>query len=233
MIRDFSKDEMEAAESGQDTELILGGGTLFVLGCGLLVLCTVCFSIGYFVGHRTAPPSATASSPSSYSKPLPIPTGSGSKPGAAGQPPAKPQSIATVDVATDPSGSVRPPIEAQAAVVAGNPGAPQAQLKPAVDPQVHPALVQQTSGAQSASVLQVQPAMTQVQGWMVQIAAVSHSEDAEVLVNALRKRGYTVTARREVGDNLIHVQTGPFANRNDANAMRQKLLNDGYNAIVE
>jgi len=29
------------------------------------------------------------------------------------------------------------------------------------------------------------------------------------------------------------VQTGPFANRNDANAMRQKLLNDGYNAIVE
>ncbi len=34
-------------------------------------------------------------------------------------------------------------------------------------------------------------------------------------------------------DNLIHVQTGPFVNRNDANAMRQKLLNDGYNAIVQ
>ena len=52
--------------------------------------------------------------------------------------------------------------------------------------------------------------MTQVQGWMVQIAAVSHPEDAEVLVNALRKRGYTVTARRDVGDSLIHVQTGPL-----------------------
>jgi cell division septation protein DedD len=68
---------------------------------------------------------------------------------------------------------------------------------------------------------------------MVQIAAVSHSEDAQVLVDALRKRGYTVTARREAGDNLIHVQTGPFVNRNDANGMRQRLLNDGYNAIVE
>jgi cell division septation protein DedD len=68
---------------------------------------------------------------------------------------------------------------------------------------------------------------------MVQIAAVSHQEDAEVLVSALRKRGYTVTARRQPSDSLIHVQIGPFTNRNDANAMRLKLLNDGYNAIVQ
>jgi len=68
---------------------------------------------------------------------------------------------------------------------------------------------------------------------MVQIAAVSHADDAEVLVNALRRRGYSVTARRDNGDTLIHVQTGPFISRNDANAMRQRLLNDGYNAIVQ
>jgi DedD protein len=68
---------------------------------------------------------------------------------------------------------------------------------------------------------------------MVQIAAVSRSEDADVLVSALRKRGYAVTERRELGDNLIHVQTGPFTSRNDANTMRQKLLSDGYNAIVQ
>ena len=68
---------------------------------------------------------------------------------------------------------------------------------------------------------------------MVQIAAVSRAEDADVLVIALRKRGYAVTERRELGDNLIHVQTGPFASRNDANTMRQKLLNDGYNAIMQ
>jgi len=80
--------------------------------------------------------------------------------------------------------------------------------------------------------MQVQPALTQVSGWMVQIAAVSHSEDAEVLVNALRKRGYAVTVRRDVADTLLHVQVGPFTNRSDANAMRQKLQNDGYNAVV-
>lgn len=68
---------------------------------------------------------------------------------------------------------------------------------------------------------------------VVQIAAVSHSEDADVLMNALRRRGYAVTARRNLADNLIHVQVGPFANRNDAVATRNRLLNDGYNAIVE
>jgi len=32
---------------------------------------------------------------------------------------------------------------------------------------------------------------------------------------------------------LMHVAVGPFAARADAAAMRQKLLNDGYNAIVQ
>lgn len=68
---------------------------------------------------------------------------------------------------------------------------------------------------------------------MVQIAAVSHQEDADVLVDALRKRGYAVTTRRDPADSLIHVRVGPFSDRSEANAARQKLLNDGYNALVQ
>jgi cell division septation protein DedD len=68
---------------------------------------------------------------------------------------------------------------------------------------------------------------------MVQIAAVSHPEDADVLVNALRKRNYAVTARREAADGLIHVRIGPFSSRDEANEWRLKLMNDGYNAIVQ
>jgi cell division septation protein DedD len=67
---------------------------------------------------------------------------------------------------------------------------------------------------------------------MVQVAAVSHIEDANVLMNALRKRGYAVVARRQPADDLVHVQIGPFANRGDADAMSHKLLSDGYNAVV-
>ena len=68
---------------------------------------------------------------------------------------------------------------------------------------------------------------------MVQIAAVSHTEDADVLVGALRRRGYVVTAHHDAGDGLIHVRLGPFSSRDEANKWRLKLLNDGYNAIVE
>jgi cell division septation protein DedD len=68
---------------------------------------------------------------------------------------------------------------------------------------------------------------------MVQIAAVSHQEDADVLVAALRKRGYAVSMSRDPADSLIHVRIGPFTSLNDANTARQKLLNDGYNAVVQ
>jgi DedD protein len=234
MIRDFTKEELESSENTRDTELTLGGGTLIALGGGLFLLCVICFVLGYAVGHRKSPDQASSTllrAPDSRSSVAPV--GYGSKPGAAGQAPLRPQTQAAVDVSTDASAnSTQPPQVARAASDRGA-GLPQPQVKPAVDSQVHPALASQNGGAQSSSSFQVQPAMTQTQGWMVQIAAVSHSEDAEVLVNALRKHGYSVMARRDVGDSLIHVQTGPFVNRNDANAMRQKLLNDGYNAIVQ
>jgi cell division septation protein DedD len=69
--------------------------------------------------------------------------------------------------------------------------------------------------------------------WVVQIAAVANSADAEVLVAALRKRGYSVTAKREAADGLIHVRIGPFNSRDEANRWRDKLLGDGYNAVVQ
>ena len=68
---------------------------------------------------------------------------------------------------------------------------------------------------------------------VVQVAAVSHQEDADMLMAALKKHGYTVAIRQEPQDKLLHVQVGPFANKKDAEAMRQRLLADGYNAIVK
>ena len=68
---------------------------------------------------------------------------------------------------------------------------------------------------------------------LVQVAAVSHQEDADILLSALKKRGYAVTVRHEPQDKLLHVQIGPFANKKDAETMRQRLLSDGYNAIVK
>ena len=95
-------------------------------------------------------------------------------------------------------------------------------------------MTSQPAAALSASGgARVEPALGQGSGIMVQIASVSHAEDADVLVGALRKRGYAVSSRRDPADGLLHVEVGPFANRTDAYAARQKLLNDGYNAIVQ
>jgi cell division septation protein DedD len=67
---------------------------------------------------------------------------------------------------------------------------------------------------------------------MVQIAAVSHSEDAFVLVNALRNRGFAATAQH-MPDWLVHVRIGPFTTHEEANRMCTRLLESGYNAMVQ
>jgi cell division septation protein DedD len=69
---------------------------------------------------------------------------------------------------------------------------------------------------------------------MVQVAAVSRQEDADILVNALRKKQYAVSIVSNLpGDSLFHVQIGPFSDSQEAEAMRTRLANDGYNAIVK
>jgi DedD protein len=69
-------------------------------------------------------------------------------------------------------------------------------------------------------------------GYSVQVAAVSKQEDAEALVDALKKKGYPAVAT-STGDKLFHVQVGPFNDIKDAEAVRAKLVSDGYNPILK
>jgi cell division septation protein DedD len=68
---------------------------------------------------------------------------------------------------------------------------------------------------------------------MVQVAAVSSQDVADILISSLTKKGYNVAVHHEPQDKLLHVQIGPFADRKDADAMRQRVLADGFNAIVK
>jgi len=69
--------------------------------------------------------------------------------------------------------------------------------------------------------------------YVVQIAAVSRPKDADILVAALQRKGYNVSAIASSQDHLVHVQVGPFSNAQDAHAMQDSLSNDGYLAIVK
>ncbi len=209
----FDDEEFEPIQRRHDAELTLGSGTLLAIFFGLVLLCGLFFGLGYAVGHRSAPPaqepatSAPTAAPAANAHPKPSATQQGS--------PAKP-SRAAADQSPSAPADTHSSTASQAA-----------------QPQVRPALPAPSTPPQPAQAYRPEPAPAAAGALMVQIAAVTHPEDAEVLVNALRRRGYAVTARREVNDGLIHVRVGPFSNRNDANQWRQKLLNDGYNAILQ
>jgi pilus assembly protein CpaC len=67
---------------------------------------------------------------------------------------------------------------------------------------------------------------------MVQIMALSNPDDAESMVAALKRHGYNAAVDHDSQDSLLHLEVGPFTSKTDAEAMRQRLLGDGYNAIV-
>jgi len=70
-------------------------------------------------------------------------------------------------------------------------------------------------------------------GYYVQVAAVSKQEDAQALVEALKKKQYSAFASTAAGDKLFHVQLGPFAEVKEAESVRGKLVSDGYNPILK
>lgn len=70
--------------------------------------------------------------------------------------------------------------------------------------------------------------------YFVQVAAVSKQEDADALVEALKKKQYAAfAATNSPMDKLIHVQIGPFGDVKDAELTRGKLISDGYNPILK
>ena len=78
-----------------------------------------------------------------------------------------------------------------------------------------------------------QPAQTSPNSnYLVQVAAVTKQEDADVLVDALKKKQYAAFSA-VLGDKLYHVQVGPFNDIKDAEATRAKLVGDGYNPILK
>ncbi|MGB6690449.1 MAG: SPOR domain-containing protein [Terracidiphilus sp.] len=229
----FEEREIDETGRGHETEITLGATGLLAICFGLILICGLFFGLGYAAGHRA--PVAMVGGPQTASNAgsLAMAAGNQPKPSAAPQPaiaqPASADASAQTPPSADPDGDV---IANPASATAGQAVAPQA-ANPSAPNQwtVKPAMPTQPTQPSTAPVTAapVAPALR----LMVQIAAVSHAEDASVLTNALLRRGYAVTARRDPTDNLIHVQVGPFNNVNDANAMRLKLLNDGYNAIVE
>lgn len=201
-----TEEEIESKAS----EITLSTASLLGIFFGLVLICGVFFGFGYSMGRGTgwgAQAKALTTLPTST--PEAEETAAGANPPGPARvaaPVATPSPVLKED-ASQQEGLAR---AARAAVAKPSPAQPAAAYLPPAD------APPSTAG---------QP--------MVQIAAVARREDAEVLVSALRQRGYGVVVRNEPQDKLLHVQVGPFADRVQATAIKQKLLSDGYNAIIK
>jgi DedD protein len=219
-------------EEKEASEITLSTASLLGIFFGLVLICGVFFGLGYSLG-RGSERGAIASGPGSApaindTEPAETTTAENAK-SAALTPLEQQDGMQSPVTAALMSAAARPKAEA-VEPEASTPEAPKldapkpAAPAPALPPAANlPATTAPDTGAVASS--SKEP--------MVQIAAVARQEDADVLVSALRQRGYGVVVRSEPQDKLLHVQVGPFADRTAATAIKQKLLSDGYNAIIK
>jgi len=198
----------------QDTEIILGTGRMLAIFFSFVLVCAFFFAIGFSLGRRTT----MAGAGSLLSAPIGVPA-TIVRPSAARndapQPTAQSGDFSfykavgekKADAALIPQDSKAPPEASSAA--ASTAESPKA----------------------AADAVTATPSSA---GYYVQVAAVSRQEDAEALVEALKKKQYPAfTANNPSADKFYHVQVGPYADLKDAEAMRARLIGDGYNPIVK
>jgi cell division septation protein DedD len=200
--------------SSEDTEITLGTGKLLVLFFVLVAICAGSFSLGYKLGSKSdsALPSAAVNLPASTTGPKPA--SSASAP-ASSYKPAEPKSTTPDAAAADGK---------PATGDTTNPASSGAATSPSTSPSAPPT---STNSADPATTLPVA-------AYFVQVAAVTKQEDADSLVDALRKKQYPAfVAASAAADKFFRVQVGPFPDIQEAEATRTRLIGDGYNPIVK
>jgi len=194
--------------SSQDTEITLGTGKLLVLFFGLVAICALFFALGYSLGRKSEPGIASAAG-------TPQPSSGAIKPASSGPAAAPPMTFYKSVEQKDANPELTPATDAKTdtAAVPANAGPGQTPAASAPEPVV---------------------GTVPTAGYFVQVAAVSKQEDADALVDALKKKQYpALVAAPMATDKLFRVQVGPFADIKDAEAMRTRLIGDGYSPILK
>jgi cell division septation protein DedD len=193
--------------AARETEITLGMGKLLLLFFGLVALCAVFFALGYNLGRSAASPALADRTPAAADT-----AKQANKSGAA-------------------SGSKAADLTFYKAVEQSD---SNPQLSPVQGPAAASNGVADTSPAQSTAAAPDTATLPSANSYYVQVAAVSKQEDAEALVEALKRKQYPAfTASGSSADRLFHVQVGPYSDIKDAEIMRAKLTNDGYNPILK
>jgi cell division septation protein DedD len=210
------------AES-DEREITLGVGKLVGLFFLLVTCCAVCFALGYGFGRSGAkqpalatevPAAATPTNTKPVAKQQPDVSARGDCATGENCQPTSVPAAAAPDLSFYKAGE---PKEAHARLT---PPPPAQTPQPAKQPPPSKAIAPENSPAIAS-------------GIMVQVAAVSKREDAEVLQDALRRKQYPVLITSTPSDKLFHIQIGPFSDPKEAETTRSRLQGDGYNSILK
>lgn len=199
--------------SSEDTEITLGTGKLLFLFFGLVGVCALFFALGYSLGRK-------------------------SESSLAANVPAAPQVSSNTSKA---SGAATNSAQQMTFYKAVEQKDASAQLTPAPDTKTDTTPAAATNSATNAAPATApaanpneSSAALPTSGYLVQVAAVSKQDDAEALVDALKKKEYPAfVAPQATTDKLFHVQLGPFGDVKEAEAMRTRLIGDGYSPILK
>ena len=197
--------------SSQDTEITLGTGKLLFLFFSLVGVCALFFGLGYSLGRKSEPNLTTAAvSPAPQ-----LSTNSSKATGSttASQPMTFYKAVEQKDATPQLTPATETKTDSTGATNQATPAATQAATNSATPPDTTTTLPSP--------------------GYFVQVAAVSKQEDADALVDALKKKQYPAFVAAQTSDKLFRVQLGPFSDAKDAETMRTKLVGDGYSPILK
>jgi DedD protein len=207
----------------QDTEITLGTGRMLTIFFALVLVCALFFSLGFSLGKKTSQavgnsllnlPSGT---PAAIVRPSAVKNNS-SQTQSGDFSFYKAVGEKTTDAALTPQGNKEQASSSDAAA-----STTQASPKANGD-----------AGSSTATTPTASAAGSYSGTYYVQVAAVSRQEDADSLVEALKKKQYPALAANNASvDKFYHVQVGPYGDLKEAEAMRARLIGDGYNPIVK
>ena len=232
--------------STEDSDVTIGPGKLLGLFFMLVVICGVFFAIGYSLGKTSAheqalndksPLSASLSAPavgdSSAAKPSAAVNTKNEQPSSSDTEQDGEQEEPDLTFFDAVKGDPKAAGAHDAAAAAAKPGQKKETGQVTVASSAPPAPVMPVAQAspttKTTTSAEVKPPMSG--SFVVQIAAVTREEDAAALAGALRKKNFSVFVVNNpaVHDKFYHVQVGPFASLQDADAMKAKLMGEGYN----
>jgi cell division septation protein DedD len=193
----------------QDTEITLGTGRMLAIFFAFVLVCALFFAIGFSLGRKTLATSTAISS------------ATGVTPAAIVRPSAAKNDSHPSPQSSD-FGFYKAVGGKSSNASLASPDA-KAEGAPASPPQNAANAVPDASSGSPVS-----------GGYYVQVAAVTRQEDADSLVEALKKKQYPAfTASNPSVDKYFRVQVGPYGDIKEAEAMRARLISDGYNPIVK